>query len=234
MTECTILGHGPTRIECQYDHGQIFGVNNVYEFAPRLDKLFIVDRITEREFEYQKLARVKCLVTSVDYPEERARYGWKIELYPIDEVLAKFKTEFFGNAICYMMAYALLKGYERIYWYGIDMMTNSTYLFEKGSCEYWLGIAHAMGVPVINTRNSATGKTVDGKMYGYWGDRLQGRGNTSESYSRAVAEETARFVRQAQAGLSGADKFDFDPDGHLARKFEYMRAAQRHDPHATT
>lgn len=217
MKEVIVLGHGPTRVQCDY-HCETWGVNNVFDFATRLDKLFIVDRITEAEFDFPKLTKVKCIVASVPYPEHPE---WNIEVYPLKEILNYFKTDFFANAICFMMAYALWKGYEKIYFYGIDMMTNSTYLFEKGCVEYWMGIAHAMGVPVINTKESATGKTINGQIYGYWGNNF----NFKAEYNRALAAETQRFIDNAKAGLSGAAKVSAaDPDGHELLKFEAMRA----------
>ena len=214
MKDVIILGHGPTRMQCKY-HCETWGVNNVYTFAKRLDKLFIIDRINEAEWDYKDLAKVKCIVASLPYPDHPE---WNLELYPIQEVLNKFKTRFFTNAICYMVAYALLKEYERIWFYGIDMMTNTSYLFEKGGVEFWMGIAHAMGVPVINTLESATGKTLDGKMYGPWDDKW-----TMEAFSKAVVDESARLVRNFQQGMSGANSFEQDPDGHLARKYQAMR-----------
>ena len=205
-----ILGHGPTRIQCPYDR-ETWGVNNCYEFAPRLDKLFICDKITEAQFNLGKLAKVKCIVASVPYPQHPE---WNIEVYPLREVLSKFRTKFFSNTICYMMAYALLKGYERMFFYGIDMMTSTTYIFEKGGVEFWMGIAHAMGVPVINTQESATGKTLDGKLYGYWGDGL----SNLATYSKVVAEESARLVKHLAGGIPAAELLKIDPDGHLAAK----------------
>lgn len=213
MKELIILGHGPTKVQCDY-HCETWGVNNCYTFAPRLDKLFVVDKINEREMDYTALGQVKCIVASCAYPDHPE---WNIEVYPIKEILSHFKTNFFSNAICMMMAYALYYGYEKIHFYGIDMMTSTTYLFEKGGVEYWMGIAHAMGVPVINTKESATGKTIDGKIYGYW-PQLMSDNITSGSFGKAVAEESGRLARNIMEGVPENEKALIDPDGHLARK----------------
>ena len=212
MREVIILGHGPTRIQCPFDK-ETWGVNTTYAVADRLDKLFIVDKITEKEFSFKALEQVKCIVSSISYPSHPE---WNIEVYPLQEVLNKFKTTFFSNAICYMLAYALLKGYEKIYFYGIDMMTNTTYLFEKGGVEYWMGIAHAMGVSVINTKESATGKTIDGKMYGYWGEKY----NNEASFNKAIVEESSRLVKNIMEGVPQSE----DPDGHHRLKEDKIRA----------
>ena len=211
MKEVIILGHGPTRIQCPYDK-EVWGVNNVYSFAKRLDKLFVTDKITEKEFSFTALEQVSCIVASVPYPDHPE---WRVEVYPLKEILDYFKTAFFSNAICYMIAYALYKKYDKIWFYGIDMMTSTSYLFEKGGVEFWMGIAHALGVPIINTRESATGKTIDGKMYGYWGE---GKDNTT-SHSKAVAEESLRLMRTVVHGAP----IEMDPDGHLERKDAEVR-----------
>ena len=185
-----ILGCGPTRVECTY-HCETWGVNGVFNFAQkRLDKLFMSDEESEVEacrYDILKLVDVKpTLVLPVPYPK-LAELGLPIEIYPIEKVTEKFDTKFFSNSIAYMMAYALLHttsvqepgdrmprvidGYNKIWFYGIDMMTNSSYVQEKGGVEFWMGVALGMGVKVINTRGSATGKTWNGKMYGYYGQR---------------------------------------------------------------
>jgi len=190
IKELIILGNGPTRVECSY-HCETWGVNGGYAFAKRLDKLFMTDslegEVLEEEYNVNKLAEFNgTLVLPKPFPVFNG-LGIPVEIYPIDEVLARFNTRFFSNTIAYMMAYALLhttsiqvpddsmlrvtSGYNKIWFYGIDMMTNTTYVQEKGGVEFWMGIAHIMGVKVINTKDSATGKTWNGKMYGYWGEQ---------------------------------------------------------------
>ena len=188
LKELIILGQGPTRVDCTY-HCETWGVNGGYGFAPRLDKLFMTDslegEVLEEEYRVDKLLEFKgTLVLPKPFPVFDG-LNIPVEIYPIDEVLAKFKTRFFSNTIAYMLAYALLhteivvdnpiglprvvSGYNKIWFYGIDMMTNTSYVQEKGGVEFWMGVALAMGVEIINTRGSATGKTWNGKMYGYWG-----------------------------------------------------------------
>ena len=188
--ELIILGCGPTHVECPYDQ-ETWGVNGTYTFAKRLDKLFMTDGpdvMDEDILRAKDIASYGCtLILAKKFPEVMPAYtkaGVKVEVYPIDEVLEKFPTRFFSNTIAYMIAYALLstktvwedglrpkvvEGYSKIRFYGIDMMTNTTYLQEKGGVEYWMGVALGMGVDIVNTRGSATGKTWNGKMYGYWG-----------------------------------------------------------------
>ena len=215
LKELIILGNGPSRVECKY-HCETWGVNGGYGFAKRLDKLFMTDslegEVLTEEYNVEKLIEFNgSLVLAKHFPVFDG-LGIPVEIYPIDEVLAKFPTRFYSNTIAYMIAYALLhttiaidpipsqanpvhssscqaepaltspnqsmrrqslpkvvNGYNKIWFFGIDMMSTSSYIQEKGGVEYWMGVALGLGVEVFNTRGSATGKTWDGKMYGYWG-----------------------------------------------------------------
>ena len=172
MKEVIILGCGPTHIECAY-HCETWGVNGGYNFAKRLDKLFMTDsldgEVLEEEYRVETLREFNgTLVLAKHFPVFDS-LGIPIEIYPINEILSRFKTRFFSNTICYMIAYALYHGYEKIWFFGMDMMPRTCYLQEKGGVEFWMGVALGMGVEVINTESSATGKTWNGRMYGYWG-----------------------------------------------------------------
>ncbi len=183
-----ILGCGATHAECDYVY-ETWGVNGTYTFATRLDKLFMTDTESEVATCWYDVVKLVKTDTTLILPGPYKKFmdlGINVEIFPIKEVMEKFPTRFYSNTIAYMMAYALLKtksvqgindlmphvidGYDKIYFYGIDMLTHSTYIQEKGGVEFWMGIALAMGVQIINTRGSATGKTYNGKMYGAYGE----------------------------------------------------------------
>lgn len=187
LKEVIILGCGATRAECKY-HCEVWSVNGGFTFAPRIDKLFMTDEEVEVNASEYDMVHLKKITKTLVLPAKYQKFqgtGIPVEIYPIDAVLARFPTRFYSNTIAYMMAYALLHttvsqepgkppkvvdGYHKIWLFGIDMLTNSTYIQEKGGVEYWMGVALGMGVEVRNTRESATGKTWNGKMYGYYGE----------------------------------------------------------------
>ena len=179
--EVIILGCGPTHVECKY-HCETWGVNGTYTIAKRLDKLFMTDEPSEVDACWYDMARVLKTDTTLVFPIEYDRFkdlGLPIEIYPIDKIIGRFRTRFFSNTIAYMLAYALYYDYEKIWMFGIDMMTSGSYIQEKGGVEFWMGIAAGMSterlsqgkspIEIFNTRGSATGKTWNGKMYGYYG-----------------------------------------------------------------
>lgn len=187
LREVIILGAGPSRTDCRY-HTETWGVNGCFQFAKRLDKLFMTDEESEVEaswYDMPLLLRSGATLVLPRLYEKFKGLPIPIETYPIHEVLRRFPTRFFSNTIAYMIAYALVKtkttqgpedplprvveGYSRIYLYGIDMMTTTTYIQEKGGVEFWMGVALGMGVEVVNTKSSATGKAWNGRMYGEYG-----------------------------------------------------------------
>jgi hypothetical protein len=192
VKELIILGCGPTHCECRYDK-EVWGVNGTYTFAKKLDKLFMTDgpdQVIEDVANAWQIRKYNCpLVLADRFPgitDDFERAGVKVEVFPIKKLIETFPTKFYSNSIAYMIAYALLHtttvkdpnekrphvidGYSKIYFYGIDLMTNSCYIQEKGGVEYWMGVALGMGVDIINTEGSATGKTWNGRMYGWWGE----------------------------------------------------------------
>ena len=94
--------------------------------------------------------------------------------YPLDEIVEKFHTNYFGSSIDLMFAYALYKEYEKINLYGVNMVIPGEYLNQKSSMEFWLGIAFGLrlttGKPEVKVyagKYSNVLKTFDGKIYGY-------------------------------------------------------------------
>ena len=170
MKEVIILGLGPSKDECPYD-AEVWALNDCHRFAKRIDKLFVTDGWGEFGADgVNELSEAKhkfgCEIVAASKHD-----GLNVTLYPIEEIIKHFRTQFFSNTVCYMIAYALLLGYKKLRFYGIDMLTHTSYIAEKGAVEFWMGVAKGMGVEVINTKTSATGKTTTGKLYGEWGDK---------------------------------------------------------------
>lgn len=178
IKEVIILGSGPTRTECDY-HCETWGVNFVYTFAEKLDKLFFTDEVGEVEkHQYQKLDRLvqlkPTLVFPVIYPKFK-NIELLIELYPITKIRKRFRnTKFFSDSIAYMLAYALYYSYKKIWMYGIDFYGLEK-VQEQGGVEFWMGVALGMDVEIIVPELSDIGKTCwdNHRMYGEFGLREQ-------------------------------------------------------------
>lgn len=105
-----------------------------------------------------------------DIPASRA--------YPIMDVLASpichgrplSPEGYYNNSISWMLAHAILQGYQTIGLYGIDMALDgvhgqSEYGYQRPSVEYFIGIARGLGIEVVMPQESELCKT--GFLYGY-------------------------------------------------------------------
>ena len=173
--EVILLAMGPTRRLCPFD-AETWGLNNGYRqimhMRGRLDKLFLShtqcwynDDVPPTPI-YDWAEINKLYDAGVDVINIHRVTGLKSRLYPLKALIKKFGTEYFGNTICYQMAYALHKGYNKIRMYGADMMTLDEYKLEKGGVEFFIGMAIAKGVDFWISDDSSICKTHTGKPYG--------------------------------------------------------------------
>jgi len=81
---------------------------------------------------------------------------------PITEILDEFKVGFFLNVIAWMIAMAILQNPKTIGMYGVDMRPDADIEFfinEKGTVEFWIGVAKGRGIKIENTKESYVLKT---------------------------------------------------------------------------
>lgn len=75
--------------------------------------------------------------------------------YPIEPVAAAFRwggqdEEFFTSSIDYMLALAILEGFERIEVYGVDMWAAAHERnVQRNGAHYWIGLARGRGIDVV-------------------------------------------------------------------------------------
>ncbi len=83
--------------------------------------------------------------------------------YPIEEIVREYGN-YLTSSFSYMIALAMLEGFERIELYGFEMGTLTEYHFQKAGAEYLIGMALGMGIEVYIPENCSL---CTGKMYGY-------------------------------------------------------------------
>jgi hypothetical protein len=90
-----------------------------------------------------------------------------LENYPIEEVVRKFKTDYFSSTVDYSIALAIHRGYTDIDLYGVTMDGTSDYYKIKCGCDFWCGYAKGRGVNVTTHGTTTVMRTQDGLVYGY-------------------------------------------------------------------
>ena len=94
--------------------------------------------------------------------------------YPLDEVIDTFKgcREFLNSALSHAISYALLRKYNSIDLFGINVEMGTEWIYQRDCVSYWMGRAHGMGVRLTcsgSTRRPM--RIIDKKIYGF--DRIQ-------------------------------------------------------------
>jgi hypothetical protein len=121
--------------------------------------------------------------------------------YPMDEIVDKLlpnvkrtngdTIKYFTSSFAFMCALAIYEGFETIGAWGFEMATDTEYRYQKGSSEFWLGVAAGRGINVVLPTTSAI---MRGAVYGYEVSRMINRQRLE-----AMKQQWER-VRDAQIG----------------------------------
>jgi hypothetical protein len=174
LDKITICAQGPSWYQCPpmpEKNTEIWGCNAIYR-DHYVDRLFVCHDI-----------RVIMLHDDEDFVENVNKMGMPVYMtydykvinnrakIPINEIMNKWGVGFFLNVIAYMIATAILQEPKVISMYGVDMRPdagNETYINEKGSVEFWCGVARGRGIKIINTPESFVLRTKQmGNFQGY-------------------------------------------------------------------
>ena len=177
-----IFGTGPTKVQCPFDT-ETWGVNTayiiIYNMQGRLDKMFIGHNPNPYPIYYTLEDGMRLFPDNWnwDLVDGLAKMGVDVitlhkipnvqsRIYPLKRIIKKFGCAYFTDTICYMLAYAIDKGYEKIRLYGIDMADKEEYKWEKGGIEYWIGYARGLGIKVQIATGSNVCRTKTGRPFG--------------------------------------------------------------------
>lgn len=107
--------------------------------------------------------------------------------------------DYFTSSFAYMCSLALLEGFERILVFGFEMATDTEYRYQKGSTEFWLGVAAEMGVEVVLEEEC---QLLKGGKYAYEVSQMINR-QELEGRLRMIKGEREKSVGKLNA-VSGA------------------------------
>jgi hypothetical protein len=134
--------------------------------------------------------------------------------YPKGRILAEFgdARPYFTNHAAWMIALALTEGVTAIGVFGINYGTESEYVRQRGSAEYWLGRAAQQGVRIVLPQQ-CTLLAEPGLLYGYE-SHDEKTGELKDEYKRK-AWKPAETIRPIQPG----DK-RVEPPAHIQKQIE--------------
>jgi len=176
LDKIIILAQGPSWYQCPdlvpgREGVEIWGSNVIYR-DHAVDRLFFAHDMRDHFFDddinlFENLNKIDVPIytTGVYNPLIKSAR------IPVTEILNEFKVGFFLNVIAWMMATAILQKPKSIDMYGVDMRPDAgvEYLInEKGTMDFWCGVAKGMGIKLKNTKESYVMKTKqEGNFPGY-------------------------------------------------------------------
>ncbi len=155
----------------------VFNSMVVQEWVPRCDVVFDMHKF-ETFDTYEKIY-VDWLKSNnkkqIFYTQSHDDRFPQSTPYPFDEIMADLLPNFvrgedelpiayFTSSVCYALALAIHKGYERIEFWGIDMASNTEYIYQRDGIALFMGIAIARGIKVYIPQDCAM---FAAPLYGY-------------------------------------------------------------------
>lgn len=166
LDKIIILAQGPSWYQCPKiipERVEIWGSNVIYRDYPNIDRIFFGHDIRGAMFHddidlVKNLNKLRIPIHTIG-EFKVLKNNAKI---PVLEIIEKYNIGFFLNVVAYMLATAIMQKPKCIEMYGVDMRPDArveTYLNEKGSVEFWCGVADGEGIELINTKESYLMKT---------------------------------------------------------------------------
>ena len=87
--------------------------------------------------------------------------------YPLERVMGKVNDglDYFTSTVAYALGLAIDDGFQEIHIYGIDLVVQEEYFYQKACVEYYLGVAHGRGISIYIPQECALLK--QSHRYGY-------------------------------------------------------------------
>jgi len=165
LDKIIILAQGPSWYQCpdEWDEKiEVWGSNSIYR-DHKVDRLFFGHDIRSNmlDDDYDLVPHLNEMGVPV-YTSGIFKVLKKSAQIPLLELMQEFRVGFFLNVITYMIGTAVLQRPKTIDLYGVDMRPDAggeSYQNEKGSVEFWCGVAVGRGIQVKTTAESFVLKT---------------------------------------------------------------------------
>lgn len=246
MRTVAILGGAPHTRDAvwQSSADEIWTMNwsYKYDYVPRIDRLFEMHPIwlyagTDKPQWRKPREHWKWLQEKHPYPIYMLGQLPKIPScvrYPIEQVTEHIfggllkgekPSDFYTSSADYMLALAIFEEWDVIELYGIEMVADTEYRYQKEGVCFFIGFALAKGIVVKLQSNSVLMKA---KKYGYEGGQMIFRQDLEAAlagYDKMRNEAVTRVQhtegRIAEASRNGSD------DKHLAELQQILESETR-------
>lgn len=146
------------------DTWEIWGLNRLWQVLPRWDVWFDIHPMSYIRTDQQYLS---WLMEQRDKPILMQAHTPTIPCsvpYPKEEIKQFFGT-YFTSSIAWMLALAIAQKYPVIGLWGVDMLGDGEYEYQRACVDYYVGFARGAGIEVVIPQDSACARGQD--LYGY-------------------------------------------------------------------
>ena len=102
------------------------------------------------------------------------------KVFPFDRFEKLFGVSYYTSSFAYLMAMAIDEGYDKIYFYGVNLTAIDEYTHQKAGLEFLIGFAKAKGIEVeipdgsgLLTAPNYGVSTKEGKLQAHVSERLE-------------------------------------------------------------
>ncbi|KKN82076.1 hypothetical protein LCGC14_0313430 [marine sediment metagenome] len=173
LTKVAVLGFTESWKLAPFDdpEWEIWGLNELYMLIPRWTRWFELHRREIYEADkgrtHEHIQKLQAMTVPV-YMQQHWEDIPQSVVYPLTEIIHRYgdpEQPYLTNSISYMIALAMMEGFEEIGVFGVDMAHDTEYQSQRPSCEYYIGYARGMGIKVTIPAQSDLLKAAF--LYGY-------------------------------------------------------------------
>lgn len=202
---------------------EFWGINRLHAVLPdkkwhRWFELHDLQKFYSEDEEHKQFLRDADFPVFVRPQDMHVAAEWGITTavaYPVDEMIATFQP-YFTNTISWLLAMAIVEGFQEIQLYGVDMaqdsLSHAEYREQRPSCEWLIGLAQVRGIEVVLPPGSDLMKA--SHLYGFDSDvyrdkltaRLQELGQRKENIRNDMTQHQnqANFLQARISELDGS------------------------------
>ncbi len=114
-------------------------------------------------------------------------------MYPLKDITDTFGN-YFTSTVAWMIALAIYEGVDQIGLWGVDMIGDLEYSYQRSGCEYMLGIAKGRGIKIVLPSQCPLLRAE--RMYGFEFTRLGSEiSQMNEELDRKISQLDADYMK---------------------------------------
>jgi hypothetical protein len=197
----------------------IWIMNDLYRLVPRWNRLFEMHEVERIKMDKERGTlsaegtehwKHLCSLPGPDsdqfcpvYTQEKLAEIPASVALPVEEMVGELGDRYFTSTPAYMMALAILDGYEEVHLYGIDLLEESEYQYQRPCLEYWLGVARGRGIKVYIPKQSALLKA--NYVYGFSYPPEPGKYGTIKTWLKSQTTMLENNLKGLEASFSSIE-----------------------------